>query len=112
MTFRIGTPFSRGAGYFVNDKELKSRQEADVQTCSHCQRVIFMQAWKEDGGFCHRCMHPICGPCATRAMTYGCEPFLKRIEQHAERLMRFERLQQTAEPGPVASPLILTGEKE
>lgn len=109
MTVGIGTPHTKGAGYFVNDKELKSRQEADVQTCSHCQRVILMQAWKDDGGFCSRCMHPLCGPCATRAMTYGCEPFLKKIEQHAERVMRFERFQKAAGLEPATPQVLITG---
>lgn len=115
MTFSIGTPFSRGAGYLLNNQGLgaSQREEADVQTCSHCQRVILMQAWKDDGGFCGRCMHPICGPCATRALTYGCEPFLKKIEQHAERLMRFEHIRKAAGPEPEApQPTLITGDKE
>lgn len=109
MTFRIGTPHTKGAGYFVNDKELKTRQEADVQSCAHCQAVIKMQEWKDNGAFCGKCMHPICALCGTRALTYGCEPFLKKIEAHAERLMRFERFQKVAGLEPVAAQPIITG---
>jgi hypothetical protein len=109
MTFFIGTPFTKGAGYFLNDKELRTRQEADVQTCSHCQGVLKMQEWKNDGAFCGKCMHPICGPCGTRAMTYGCEPFLQKIEQYAERTMRFEKFRKDAGLEPVAPQPIITG---
>jgi hypothetical protein len=109
MTFGIGTPYTKGAGYFVNDKELRSRQEADIRTCSHCQTVIKMQEWKDDGAFCGKCMAPICGPCGTRAMTFGCESFLKKIEQYAESQMRFEKLG-VDEPVPQRS--LITGSKE
>jgi hypothetical protein len=47
--------------------------------------------------------------CGTRALTYGCEPFLKKIEAHAERLMRFERFQKVAGLEPVAAQPIITG---
>lgn len=111
MPFSIGTPFSRGAGYYVNDKELRTRQEADVATCSHCQAVILLQKWKEDGGFCSKCMHPICGPCADRALTFGCEPFMKKLEQFAERAMRFEQFRKAAGLEPVVpSPILLPGD--
>lgn len=77
----IGTPYTRGAGYFVNNVALKNKQEADVQLCRHCETVLLMQHWKNDGGFCGRCMAPICGPCADRMLTYGCEPFMKKIDR-------------------------------
>jgi len=109
MTFIIGTPHTKGAGYFVNDRRLRSRQEADVQTCSHCQAVIKMQEWKDDGAWCAKCMKPICVKCGTRALTFGCEPFLKKIEQYAEQQMRFEKLG-VDEPVPQRS--LVTGSKE
>ena len=87
----IGTPYTKGAGYFVNDKDLKTRQEADIRTCAHCQAIIKMQEWKVDGAWCGREQKPICAPCGTRAMTFGCEPILKKIEQHAEQQMRFQK---------------------
>lgn len=77
----IGTPHTRGAGYFVNNVASQRRQEADVRTCTHCQAVILMQSWKDDGGFCGRCMAPICGPCADRMLTHGCVPFIAQIER-------------------------------
>ena len=78
----IVTPHRHGAGYFVNNQGLgaREREEGDVQQCSHCECVLIMQRWKDDGGFCSRCMAPICGPCADRMLTYGCEPALKKIE--------------------------------
>jgi hypothetical protein len=110
MTFRIGTPHTKGAGYFINDKDTSRPQEADIQTCSHCQRVIKMQEWKGDGGFCGKCMHPICGPCATRAMTYGCEPFMKKIEQYAEKSMRYHQFSKIAGLEPVPHNSTPTGQ--
>lgn len=108
----IGTSYTKGAGYFVNDKDLRSRQEADVQTCSHCQAVIKMQEWKSDGAWCGRCMKPICVPCGARAAVWGCEPFLKRLEQHAEHQMRFARLLTDAGLNePVTPRPIITGSR-
>lgn len=111
MTFAIGTPFSRGAGYYVGDKDLKTRREADVATCPHCERVIFLQKWKDDGGFCGKCMKPICGPCADRAMTFGCEPFMQKLEKYAENTMRFEQYRRVVGLEPATPrPLILPGD--
>lgn len=87
----VGTPFTKGAGYFINDKELKTRQEADVKTCTHCQKVIKMQEWKDKGAWCGKCFAPICDPCGAKAEIHGCEPFVKKIEQYAEKLMRFQK---------------------
>lgn len=111
MTFSIGTAHIKGAGYFLNNKALgqRERQEADIQTCSHCQAVIKMQDWKQDGAWCGRCMKPICVPCGTRALIYGCEPFLKKIEQYAEKQMRFEKFRKDAGLEPVAPQAIITG---
>lgn len=92
MSIIIGTPYTNGAGYFVNNKNLRAKQEADVQTCAHCQAVILMQQWKDNGAWCGKCMKPICTHCGARAAIHGCEPFLKKIEQYAEAQMRFERI--------------------
>jgi hypothetical protein len=56
----IGTPHTKGAGYYKNDDTASGgkKSEADIRTCTHCQAVIKMQAWKEDGGFCGKCMGP------------------------------------------------------
>lgn len=88
----IGTPGTRGAGYFVNNKETKQRQEADVQTCPHCQAVILMQEWKKTGYWCTREMKPLCDSCAPRAAIFGCEPFMKKLEAAMEAEMRFKKL--------------------
>lgn len=88
----IGTPYTKGAGYLVNDKNLKSRKEADIRTCTHCQYVIDMQEWKKEGAWCGKCFAPICKKCGERAVIHGCEPFLKKIEQYAEQQMRFNRI--------------------
>ena len=111
MSILIGTPFKHNAGYFVNDKDLRTRQEADVQTCSHCQAVILMQRWKDDGAFCRGCMKPICSLCGDRMLTYGCEPFLKRLEQFTDAMIKYDQYLKVAGLEPVAPkpPLIVTG---
>ena len=88
----IGTPYIKGSGYFLNDKNLKRRQEADIQTCSHCQAIILMQEWKNNGAWCGKCMRPICTKCGERAVVYGCEPFIRKLEQYAEKQMRFQKI--------------------
>src|SRR5262245_40292739 len=108
MGVLIGTPYTKGAGYFLNDKELRTRQEADVRTCTHCQGVIKMQEWKLDGAWCARCFAPICAKCGKEAEIKGCVPFLKKIEQYAEEQMRFARL---GPDGPVAPQPIITGSR-
>lgn len=97
MTFVIGTPFARNAGYYNSDNTASGgrKVEADVQTCKHCQKIILMQAWKDDGGYCSRCQAPVCGPCADRMLTFGCEPFLKTLEatlEHQHRVVGFAKL--------------------
>ena len=77
------TPHRKGAGYFLNNQGLgaREREEGDVQQCSHCECVLILQKVKDDGGYCSRCQHLVCGPCADRMLIYGCEPALKKIEQ-------------------------------
>lgn len=86
MTFIIGTPHTHNAGYYRNDDTASGgkKTEADVQTCLHCQKLILMQKWKDDGGWCSRCQAPVCGHCSDRMLTYGCEPFLKQLEKFIE----------------------------
>jgi hypothetical protein len=80
----IGTPHTKGAGYYKNDDTASGgkKSEADIRTCTHCQAVIKMQAWKEDGGF----LWQVYGPdlfvhCADKMQTRGCEPFMQQIEK-------------------------------
>lgn len=84
MTFHIGTPHSKGAGYLINGVNLTRPFEADIRTCPHCQRIIDLRKWKEDGAWCHKCQAPICGnehpACVQENKLYGCVPFLKKLE--------------------------------
>jgi hypothetical protein len=93
MTFIIGTPHTHGAGYFKNDDRTSGGKlaEADVQTCAHCQKIIKMQQWDADVGWCRYECKPVCGPCNKRMQTHGCEPFLKQIETHVETLVKLEQ---------------------
>lgn len=82
-----------GAGYISIDETAagKGHREADIYCCSHCQAVIFVKAWREDGGFCGRCQAPVCGPCADRMQTRGCEPFTAQVERMLEEVYRREQ---------------------
>ncbi len=94
MTFRIGTPHTHNAGYFVNDKALASRQEADVQTCSHCQSIIKMQEWKDQGGWCSKCNKPLCNQplCMKETALKGCVPFVSKVETQIRSNLRLASL--------------------
>lgn len=112
MTFIIGTPHTRGCGNLTaNTGGHRDRKiEADIRTCTHCQAVINMQSWKEDGGWCGRCQAPICSPCADRMLTHGCEPFIAQIEKSmktAQRLDQFRKLAGLDSPPPGYEPKII-----
>jgi len=109
----IGTPHTHNAGYLLNNSsDAKTRQQADIQLCTHCETVIILQKWKEDGGWCGKCMAPICGPCADRMLTHGCEPFIRKIEaafETAVKLKQHRRLAGLNDPPANHVPkLILT----
>lgn len=87
----IGTPHTHNAGYFLNNSSSARKEQADIQLCTHCETVIFLQKWKDDGGWCSRCMAPICGSCADRMLTFGCEPFIKRIETAFETAVKLKQ---------------------
>jgi len=89
--FIIGNPHSRNSGYFVNNEHAR-KDEADVQTCSHCQKVILVQKEKDSLAVCMGCMKLTCGPCATRALTFGCEPFMMKLERYAEEQYRLQQM--------------------
>jgi hypothetical protein len=102
----IGTPHIRGAGYLINGVNLTRPYEADILTCAHCQKILQLHLWKEEGGFCRREMKPLCLHCADRALTFGCEPFMKILEAFAKeqtRLMQFHKV-------AAAMPPIYSGE--
>lgn len=57
--------------------------EHDTATCCHCNRVFVPKI--NPGGFCMRCMNPICSRCANNP---ECVPLMKQIEE-AERRDKF-----------------------
>lgn len=99
MTFVIGTPHRHGAGHLdCHTGGTHSRHvEADIQTCTHCQKVIYLSEWRQNGAWCGKCMAPVCaeGPCAVATEKYGCLPWMKRLEQYFAcegKLAAFRRL--------------------
>lgn len=106
----------KGEGYFTGrvrgDVKLT---EAAIMTCAHCGTVLYLHAvagqanWKEDGGWCRCEQKPLCGPCADRALTYGCEPQLKQIEAYGEALVKYEQYLKVSglEPAQPSRALIL-----
>lgn len=79
-----------GAGYFRQNNRASGGRlvEADVVGCSHCQCTMLKADWSADGGFCHCCDAPVCGPCADAMLTGGCIPFTKKLEQQIDRAYR------------------------
>lgn len=100
MSFRIGTPHARGAGYFVNDQALRSRQEDDVQTCPHCQRVIKMREWAAAPvqNFCLKCMRPTCDAKECQE----CVPFIAKIDRYFDALVKYQQHLRAAGLEPAA----------
>jgi hypothetical protein len=122
MTINIGTPHTKGAGYFVNGLNLtpnQGREEADIRTCPHCQYVIKMQEWKNDGAWCYKCNAPVCGTtgnplCVEERRTYGCMPFMKKLELFTKgqvALTAFRKLAGLDSPPPDHQPSIIVGGK-
>lgn len=108
MTFYIGTPHTKNAGYYSSRKSGDSSHEQDdVQTCAHCQAVLLIREWKEEGGFCHREMKPLCLQCADRALLFGCEPFLKKLEAMMRKQMRFDPIATRVPPIPAPQSIII-----
>jgi hypothetical protein len=106
------TPHRKGAGYMVKNVGLgaKERIEGDVLQCKHCDCVIIAQEYKEEGGFCSKCMAPVCLRCADRMTYYGCEPALKKIEAAFElgvKLAHFRKLAGLDVPPPANTKFIL-----
>lgn len=95
MTFFIGTPHTHNAGdYWNDDRNAGGKMERDdVQTCTHCQRVIKMREWRDVGAWCAKCNAPICGEgiCAKETDLYGCIPFKKKLDQFVEREIKYEQ---------------------
>lgn len=108
MTFIIGTPHAKGAGYYMNDDRASGgkKAEADIKTCPHCQAIIKMQGWDvvgDKGAWCNKCFAPICKSCGHKMKIYGCSPFIKQIEEQMERsetLAQFMKIAGLEPPGP------------
>lgn len=83
-----------GHGFLMNDDRASGgeKEEADMVGCKHCLALIKKPDWQADGGFCHCCDAPICGPCADRMQTRGCENFLRVLEGALERKYRRDQL--------------------
>jgi hypothetical protein len=95
MSILIAHPFSRNAGYYVSDNTASGgvRIEDDIQTCKHCQRVLYKTAWLRNGGFCKGCNSPVCTFCATRMMKEGCTPYIAKVEQVVEDMLQSQRFE-------------------
>lgn len=111
MTFSIGRAHRHNAGFLENNQnDPRTRHRGDVQTCNHCQKLIDLHASIKDFAVCMGCMKLTCGSCATRALTYGCEPFIKKLELYMESQYKLDKLIKTAGlEAPVPPQPIFTG---
>ena len=100
---RIVTRQGDGAGYLFNDNRAAHEgvEEADIVCCPHCQCTINLQAWRKDnskggthnemGGWCRKCFAPVCKLCTKRMLTFGCEPFIQKVNEAVERNERIRQ---------------------
>jgi len=113
MTFVIGTPHTHNCGNlsYVNGGSDQRRREADIKTCTHCQKVIDLANWKQNGAWCARCNAPVCaeGPCAAATEKYGCLPFIARIEREFEIQGKLEAFRKLAGLDPSPAQPLFTG---
>jgi len=74
-------------GYLLKWTEggAKVELEADTLSCSHCQKVLLKQRWKQNGAWCFCCGHAICQVCHEKTWKTGCVPFMKDIDQQLQR---------------------------
>jgi hypothetical protein len=88
MGFIIGTPHTHNSGYLhTNQEPGRKEKEADIQICSHCEAVIEMQKWRDNGAWCSKCGKPVCADgtaCAATTAKVGCVPYVKKLEQLLE----------------------------
>lgn len=118
MTFTIGTPFTRNAGYFKNDDRVSGGklQEDSVRTCPHCQAVILMQQWRGvdaqgrmNGGFCNKCSSPICPTCTPKFHKEGCIPFIAKLERDYDMTVKLAQFRKLAGLEPEPTTRLFTG---
>jgi hypothetical protein len=102
----IGRAHRHNAGYFVNDKALSTRQEADVQTCGHCQSIIKLQDLRDEGGWCSKCQKCLCSQPTCRATTaaLGCVPLTKQIDSAVSRAQSLASMLKTYPELPLINP--------
>lgn len=81
------------AGYLLADDRASGGKvdEADMLGCSHCQALMKRHLWSDDGGFCHGCDAPVCGPCCDKIPTHGCAPFMRQLERAVNDAYRREQ---------------------
>ena len=94
----IISPFSRNAGYYLSDNTASGgrKVEEDIQTCKHCQRVLYKAAWMKNGGFCKGCNSSVCASCATVMMKEGCKPYNAKIEESLESVVLLRQFRKAA----------------
>jgi hypothetical protein len=117
MTFTIGTPFARNAGYFRSDDRVSGGrlQEDDVKTCPHCQAVILMRQWRKieagkmNGGFCQKCNAPLCASCTPKLLSEGCLPYIARLERDFDMTVKLRQFQKLAGLAPEPARGFFTG---
>jgi Zn ribbon nucleic-acid-binding protein len=117
MTFIIGTPFSSNAGYYWNDDSASGgkKEEADIQTCPHCQATIKMQEWRRvedgsmNGGYCIKCSKPICKACNKLLAIEGCIPFMSKIDKEFDAIVKFSQFLKDAGLEPASARPLFTG---
>jgi len=82
-----------GTGYLRADDRCSGGQleEADLVGCKHCLTTMRKSEWQADGGFCHCCDAPVCGPCADQMPKQGCKPFLSELEKSINEAYRREQ---------------------
>lgn len=66
------------------------KYEADIKTCSHCQRGVVKNPLRVRArAYCPKCDAYICDQCeVTRVLTGECVPFKKRMDLAAEKAIR------------------------
>lgn len=81
-------------GYLVMtaDGGAKVTQEFDTISCSHCQKVMDVKVWKDEGPWCYCCGHAICLPCLKINRQTGCVPFMKMVETQLRRHKLFREV--------------------
>jgi hypothetical protein len=83
VSLLIGKP---ARSYGVKTQDGAIVEETDAYTCGHHNGIVLApkhpKPGDDMGGFCHRCMQNICGPCADEmARTLKCIPFEKRLDR-------------------------------